>query len=303
MLLPEGNMTDIQRKQMTTVNQENVFVLNINGTFDDCQDIVKSAFKDKSFLKHDQVLLAVNSINWTRIIGQICYYFYLGMQINNFSRELCFSVPTGNFGNVFACYSAMKLGLPVKKIAVAVNENDILHRFFSKNLYKKELVNETLSPSMDITVASNFERLIYDFYLERDAEMCKNFFDNFPNSPISLSEDVWKKTHDLFCSSSIGDMETTEIMKKIYQDFNYVVDPHTAVGLCVSKIFGGSISSDLVVLSTAHPGKFLDSLKLAEIPTFEKHHILDEVLNKDEYSYSLEADQDQVFNFIKRNNH
>ena len=98
-------------------------------------------------------------------------------------------------------------------------------------------------------------------------------------------------------------METTEIMKKIYQDFNYVVDPHTAVGLCVSKIFGGPISSDLVVLSTAHPGKFLGSLKLAEILTFEKHHILDEVLNKDEYSYSLEADQDQVFNFIKRNNH
>ena len=286
-----------------TVNQENVFVLNINGTFDDCQDIVKSAFKDKSFLKHDQVLLAVNSINWTRIIGQICYYFYLCMKINNFSKQLCFSVPTGNFGNVFACYSAMKLGLPVKKIAVAVNENDILHRFFSKNLYKKELVNETLSPSMDITVASNFERLIYDFYLERDAETCKNFFDNFPNSPISLSKDVWKKTYDLFCSSSIGDVETTEIMKKIYKDFNYVVDPHTAVGLCVSKIFGGPISSDLVVLSTAHPGKFLDSLKLAEIPTFEKHHTLSEVLNKEEYSYSLETDQDQVFNFIKRNNH
>ena len=212
MLLPEGNMTDIQRKQMTTVNQENVFVLNINGTFDDCQDIVKSAFKDKSFLKHDQVLLAVNSINWTRIIGQICYYFYLCMKINNFSKQLCFSVPTGNFGNVFACYSAMKLGLPVKKIAVAVNENDILHRFFSKNLYKKELVNETLSPSMDITVASNFERLIYDFYLERDAETCKNFFDNFPNSPISLSEDVWKKTYDLFCSSSIGDVETLSLI-------------------------------------------------------------------------------------------
>lgn len=303
ILIPEGNMSEIQRKQMTTVDKSNVFPILADGTFDDCQDIVKSAFKDKSFLKHDQVLLAVNSINWTRIIGQICYYFYLCMKINNFSKQLCFSVPTGNFGNVFACYSAMKLGLPVKKIAVAVNENDILHRFFSKNLYKKELVNETLSPSMDITVASNFERLIYDFYLERDAETCKNFFDNFPNSPISLSEDVWKKTYDLFCSSSIGDVETTEIMKKIYKDFNYVVDPHTAVGLCVSKIFGGPISSDLVVLSTAHPGKFLDSLKLAEIPTFEKHHTLSEVLNKEEYSYSLEADQDQVFNFIKRNNH
>jgi len=156
---------------------------------------------------------------------------------------------------------------------------------------------------MDITVASNFERLIYDFYLERDAEMCKNFFDNFPNIPISLSEDLWKKTFDLFCSSSIGDIQTIEIMKKIYQDFNYVIDPHTAVGLCVSKMFGGPISSDLVVLSTAHPGKFLDSLKLAEIPTFKKHHILGEVLNKDECSYSLEADQDQVFNFIKINNH
>ena len=225
------------------------------------------------------------------------------MRINNFSKKLCFSVPTGNFGNVFACYSAMKLGLPVKEIAVAVNENDILHRFFSENLYKKESVNKTLSPSMDITVASNFERLIYDFYLERDAKMCKDFFDNFPNNPISLSEDVWKKTSQLFCSTSIKDLETTEIMKRIYQDFNYVVDPLTAVGVCASKIFGGPISSDLVVLSTAHPGKFLDSLKLASISSFEKHHVLDEVLNKKEYSYSLEADQDQVFNFIKRNNH
>ena len=303
MLLPEGNMTDIQRKQMTTVNKENVFVLNISGTFDDCQDIVKAAFKEKSFLKNDQVLLAINSINWIRIIGQICYYFYLGMKINNFSKELCFSIPTGNFGNVFACYSAMKLGLPVKEIAVAVNDNDILHRFFSKNLYKKEQVNNTLSPSMDITVASNFERLIYDFYLDRDAEKCKDFFDNFPNNSISLNEDIWKKTNNLFCSTSIGDIETTEIMKKMFLDFDYVVDPHTAVGICASKMFGGPISSDLVVLSTAHPGKFLDSLKLASIPVFKKHHVLDRVLNKEEYSYSMGADQDQIFNFIKSNNH
>ena len=302
MLLPEGNMTNIQRKQMTTVKKENVFVLNIEGTFDDCQDIVKAAFKEKYFLKSNQVLLAINSINWTRIIGQICYYFYLGLKINNLSKKLCYSIPSGNFGNVFACYSAMKLGLPVDRIGVSVNDNDILHRFFSNNIYKKESVSSTLSPSMDITVASNFERLVYDFYLERDAEKCKDFFANFPESSIVLEEEIWQKTSNLFCSTSTGDKETIEVMKKMHQDFNYVIDPHTAVGMCASKLFGGPISSPLVILSTAHPGKFLDSLKKANITSFKKHHVLEKVINKSEYSFSLEADQDQIFNFIKRNN-
>ena len=142
ILLPDGNMSEVQRKQMTTVNSKNVFALRVNGSFDDCQDIVKQAFQERSFLKSDQYLLAVNSINWVRIIGQICYYFYAAKkQINNFKEPLNFSVPTGNFGNVFACYSAYKMGMPLNKICCRCKYNNILHRFFSSNDYSKNVVS------------------------------------------------------------------------------------------------------------------------------------------------------------------
>ena len=170
ILLPEGNMSDVQRRQMTTVDSPNVYTLLIDGTFDDCQTIVKQAFNERPFVKNDQFLLAVNSINWVRIIGQICYYFYASLKISEFKEPLNFSVPTGNFGNVFACYSAHKMGMPLNKILVAVNDNNILHRFFSNNDYSKQKVSETVSPSMDISIASNFERLVYDFYTNRNAE-------------------------------------------------------------------------------------------------------------------------------------
>ena len=302
MLLPDGNMTDIQRKQMTTVNQENVFVLNIDGTFDDCQDIVKSAFKNKSFLKNDQVLLAVNSINWIRIIGQICYYFYLGMKINNFSKKLCFSVPTGNFGNVFACYSAMKLGLPVKEIAVAVNENDILHRFFSKNLYKKESVNKTLSPSMDITIASNFERLIYDFYLNRDSGMCSNLYSKFPTESIRLDEDIWKKSASLFLSYSIDDNSTFKCMKKYFENSGYIMDPHTAVAADAVSKLNDILENKTIILSTAHPAKFPNALQKADINLTNVPKNLQKVLGKKEISFKLNLFDNSIFEFIKDNN-
>ena len=172
ILLPEGRTSEIQRKQMTTINKSNVFPILIEGTFDDCQDIVKKGFKERNFIRNDQYLLAINSINWIRIIGQICYYFYAAIKLNQLTKPINYSVPTGNFGNVFACYSASKMGLPLSKIIVAVNSNDILHRFFKNNDYSKRIAIETLSPSMDISVASNFERLLYDFYLDRDANAC-----------------------------------------------------------------------------------------------------------------------------------
>ena len=197
IMLPNGNMSEVQQRQMSTIKSPNVFALRINGTFDDCQDLVKLAFKERDFLNKNQYLLAVNSINWTRIIGQICYYFYAYNQLHE-KGKLSFSIPTGNFGNVFACYSAQKMGLPINKISVAVNNNDILHRFFQKNDYSKQSVCETISPSMDISVASNFERLIYDLFLDRDASVCAEMFDNFPTSSIDLNMSVWKKKEDLF---------------------------------------------------------------------------------------------------------
>ena len=191
IMLPNGNMSEVQRRQMSTIKAPNVFALRINGTFDDCQDLVKLAFKKRDFLNADQYLLAVNSINWTRIIGQICYYFYAYNQLHQ-KGNINFSIPTGNFGNVFACYSAHKMGLPINKISVAVNNNDILHRFFSDNDYSKQFVHETISPSMDISVASNFERLIYDFFLDRNSSKCAAMFDNFPINSIELDSKTWQ---------------------------------------------------------------------------------------------------------------
>ena len=216
IMLPNGNMSEVQRRQMSTIKASNVFALRINGTFDDCQDLVKLAFKKRDFLNTDQYLLAVNSINWTRIIGQICYYFYAYNQLHN-KGNINFSIPTGNFGNVFACYSAHKMGLPINKISVAVNNNDILHRFFSDNDYSKQIVHDTVSPSMDISVASNFERLIYDFFLDRDSAKCAAMFDNFPANPIELNSKIWQKKDKLFSSSKVNDLDTKKIIQEIHQ--------------------------------------------------------------------------------------
>ena len=301
ILIPEGNMSEIQRKQMTTVNKDNVFPILANGTFDDCQDIVKRGFSERTFLKDNQYLLAINSINWVRIIGQICYYFYASLKINTFSMPLNFSVPTGNFGNVFACYAASKMGMPLSKIIVAVNSNDILDRFFRKNDYSKAKVNETISPSMDISVASNFERLLYDFYLEGDAQLCSELYLNFPNSKIEIDSNIWKKSSELFISYSSDDKATYECMKHYFNNFNYVMDPHTAVAADAVKELNNKLVGKTVILSTAHPAKFPLALKNAGLNTSIPNK-LSAVLNKKEVAKKLSSNDDSIFEFINNNN-
>ena len=301
ILIPEGNMSEIQRKQMTTVNKDNVFPILANGTFDDCQDIVKRGFSERTFLKDNQYLLAINSINWIRIIGQICYYFYASLKINTLSKQLNFSVPTGNFGNVFACYAASKMGMPLSKIIVAVNSNDILDRFFRKNDYSKAKVNETISPSMDISVASNFERLLYDFYLEGDAQLCSELYSNFPNSKIEIDSNIWKKSSELFISYSSDDKATYECMKHYFNNFNYVMDPHTAVAADAVKELNNKLVGKTVILSTAHPAKFPSALKNAGLNTSIPNK-LSAVLNKKEVAKKLSSNDDSIFEFINNNN-
>ena len=282
IMLPNGNMSEVQRRQMSTIKAANVFALRINGTFDDCQDLVKLAFKKRDFLKTDQYLLAVNSINWTRIIGQICYYFYAYNQLYK-KENLNFSIPTGNFGNVFACYSAHKMGLPINKISVAVNNNDILHRFFSSNDYSKQLVHETISPSMDISVASNFERLVYDFFLNRDSSKCAKMFDNFPIKPIELDVETWQRKDSLFSSSKVDDLETTAVA-------------------AVEAIKKSDSSNHFVVLSTAHPAKFPKVYEELNIEINSLPAALSGLFKKEEHLHSFDADYNQVADFIKLNN-
>ena len=300
ILLPNGNMSEVQRRQMSTIKASNVFALRIDGTFDDCQDLVKLAFKKRDFLNNDQYLLAVNSINWTRIIGQICYYFYAFNQLHQKSN-LNFSIPTGNFGNVFACYSAHKMGLPINKISVAVNENDILHRFFSDNNYSKQFVHETISPSMDISVASNFERLVYDLFLDRDSARCSKMFDNFPTNPIELDPITWQKKDHLFSSSKVNDLDTKKIIQETYKLFNYILDPHTAVA-AVEAFNKSDENNHYVVLSTAHPAKFPQVYEELDIEINSLPFALRDLFKKEEYLHSFDADYNQIVNFINRNN-
>ena len=302
ILIPDGNMSEIQRKQMTTVDKSNVFPILASGTFDDCQDVVKKGFKDRSFLKDSQYLLAVNSINWVRIIGQICYYFYAALKANEFSKPLNFSVPTGNFGNVFACYAASKMGMPLSKIIVAVNSNDILHRFFKDNDYSKNEVSETISPSMDISVASNFERLIYDFYLNRDSDMCSNLYVKFPAESIRLDEDIWKKSASLFLSYSIDDNSTFKCMKTYFENSGYIMDPHTAVAADAVTKLNDRLENNTIILATAHPAKFPNALEKADINLTNVPKNLQEVLNKKEISFKLSPFDNSIFEFIKDNN-
>jgi len=300
IMLPNGNMSEVQRRQMSTIKSSNVFALRINGTFDDCQDLVKLAFKKRDFLNNDQYLLAVNSINWTRIIGQICYYFYAYNQLHQ-KGNLNFSIPTGNFGNVFACYSAHKMGLPIKKISVAVNNNDILHRFFSDNDYSKQFVHETISPSMDISVASNFERLIYDFFLDRNSSKCAAMFDNFPIDSIELESKTWQKKDNLFSSSKVNDLDTKKIIQEIFQSFGYILDPHTAVAVA-EALDKSDQGNPYVVLSTAHPAKFPKIYEELGIEINFLPAALKGLFQKEESLHTFDADYNQIINFINLNN-
>ena len=300
IMLPNGNMSEVQRRQMSTIDVKNIFALRVNGTFDDCQDLVKHAFKQRDFLNSDQYLLAVNSINWTRIVGQICYYFYAFNRLHS-KGDLNFSVPTGNFGNVFACYSAHQMGLPINKISVAVNDNDILHRFFSDNDYSKQATLQTISPSMDISVASNFERLVYDFFLERDASGCAKLFDQFPTNPIQLDEDIWNKKNKLFSSSRVSDDHTKELIRKIFHSQDYILDPHTAIALD-EALNQSDENNHYIVLSTAHPAKFPKvyeelGINLSNIPK-----ALTGLYEKPERLHTFDAKYDEIVNFIKQNN-
>ena len=302
ILIPEGSMSEIQRKQMTTVNKNNVFPILANGTFDDCQDIVKQGFSERTFLKESQYLLAVNSINWVRIIGQICYYFYASLKVNKLSQPLNFSIPTGNFGNVFACYAASKMGMPLSKIIVAVNSNDILDRFFKNNDYSKIAVSETISPSMDISIASNFERLLYDFYLNRDSDLCSKLYSKFPESNIQINDDLWKKSSKLFLSYSSKDSSTYHCMKSFYNNFNYVMDPHTAVAADAVERLDNKLRNKTIILSTAHPAKFPDVIKDAGLSIEAIPKKLNEVIHKEEVAIKLNAENNSIFEYIKENN-
>ena len=292
VLHPNNRISPVQRKLMTTVEDKNVFNIAIEGNFDDCQNIVKSMFSDLDFSKSIN-MSGVNSINWARIIAQSVYYFYSYFKLNK--ETVSFSVPTGNFGDVFAGYLAKKMGLPIDKLIVATNENDILHRAISKGDYVSKKVKETLSPSMDIQLASNFERLIY-YVNNSDSDITADIMKKIKQNSYHIEKNNLETIQKDFVSESCNEQETLDIIKNNFKDNNIILDPHTAVGVGVANKLS---FNDCVVLSTAHPCKFPNATNNA----INKHEKLPEelqnVLEKDENFEVLKNNTENVKDFIK----
>ena len=293
VLHPHNKISSVQRKLMTTTKKKNVFNLAINGNFDDCQNLVKSMFSDTKFANSIN-MSGVNSINWARIVAQTVYYFFSYFKIGK--EKISFSVPTGNFGDVYAGYIAKKMGLPLGKLIVATNQNDILHRAISKGDYKSSKVQETISPSMDIQVASNFERLLYDLY-GKNSEKVKKVMMSIKDNTYKIEQSILVKLQNDFDSESLNETEILNTIRNFYEENKIVIDPHTAIGVGVIKKLN---LRDVVILATAHPCKFPIAIEKA-ISKIEKlpeslNYIYDKVENFEVISKDLE----KVKKFITR---
>ena len=296
VLHPHNRVSSVQRKLMTTGKEQNVINIAINGNFDDCQNLVKSMFADKIF-SNEIRMSGVNSINWARIIAQSVYYFYSYFLVEDKDRPLNFSVPTGNFGDVYAGYLAKKMGLPINKLVVATNQNDILHRAISKGSYEVEKVTETISPSMDIQIASNFERLIYDLNDCDDAKTINAMKDIREKGKYIIDQERLNKINTDFLSSKMSEEEVLETIKKVYDKFDIVLDPHSAIGYgAFDKV---NLSGNNIVLATAHPCKFPDAIKNAINLKAELPKELMYILNEKENFDIIDNNIDKVKQHIK----
>src|SRR6478609_4652957 len=229
ILHPHQRVSDVQRRQMTTVLAPNIHNIAVQGNFDDCQQMVKDSFADQSFL-NGKPLVAVNSINWARIMAQVVYYFYAAVQLGGPHRAMQFSVPTGNFGDIFAGYVAKRMGLPIAQLIIATNRNDILHRFMSGNKLEKTELMHTLSPSMDIMISSNFERMLFELH-DRDGAAIDKLMADFKNGAVSIDASRFAKARELFSSLAVDDAQTCKTIADVLEESEYLLDPHSAIGV------------------------------------------------------------------------
>ena len=300
IMFPEGKTSSVQEKQMTTVMDSNIHSIAIDGSFDDCQSLLKEVFRDVSF-KEDLKLGAVNSVNWARVLAQTVYYFSIYIQLG-MPRAFQVAVPTGNFGNIFSAYVAKQMGLPIEKLILATNQNDILHRFFETGLYRRDEVFFTSSPAMDIQVASNFERYLFYVYRSR-LDKFKNFINSFESSgsaKIDLSDLPPK--NDGFVTSSVSDMETMERIRLTYERTGYILDPHTAVGLDAG-LRKRNNEIPLVTLATAHPAKFPLLLEEALPEAQVSHPIIDSLEGLPTRKSHIKNDSSALKEFIEAIGH
>ncbi|MDO8982957.1 threonine synthase [Cypionkella sp.] len=259
ILYPHGRVSDVQRRQMTTPSEANVYALAMDGDFDDCQARVKDMFNDFAF--RDGVRLAgVNSINWARVLAQVVYYFYAAVALGAPERSVSFTVPTGNFGDIFAGYIARKMGLPIEQLVIATNQNDILDRAMKTGDYVQNGVTPTISPSMDIQVSSNFERALFDAY-GRDGTAVSVLMDELKAGGFHISQGAMGMLRETFASGRCSEAETTATMQRIFAETGEILCPHSAVGVKVAEEHLGD--APMITLATAHPAKFPDAVEAA----------------------------------------
>lgn len=299
ILHPHGKVSEVQRRQMTTVTGDNIYNIAIEGNFDQAQDMVKASFGDQSFLKGERKLVAVNSINWARIMSQIVYYFYSALNLGGPVRPMAYSVPTGNFGDIFAGYMAKKMGLPIEQLIIATNKNDVLHRLMSKNKYEVHPLMHTITPSMDIAVSSNFERLLFDLY-GRDGEALSELMGrmNAKTDVVELDEEKLAKARELFDSYAVDEDATIKIMQDVFEETGYLLDPHTAIGVKAAREVRRNNNIPMVTLGTAHPVKFEEAVLRAGYEMPKLPHHLSDLMDREERLDVLPADLKAVHQFI-----
>ena len=296
ILHPKGKISQIQEKQMTTVLDENVFNIAIEGTFDDGQRIIKEVFNELDF-KDRYNLGAVNSINFARVMAQTVYYFFSAFRFNEKypGAPLVFSVPTGNFGDIYAGYLAKKMGLPIKKLILATNENDILYRVLTTGKYEVKEVHQSISPSMDIQIASNFERFLYDL-LDRDAEKLVQKMDQLNQTgSLSINEQEMAKASELFIPARIDTARVETCIRKFAKE-GYILDPHTAIGVAAAE---DHCEDRAICLATAHPGKFKDSVEEILKSKIELPEVLSSLFNKESRCLTTPAKTEAILDVIR----
>jgi len=262
ILYPDGRVSDVQRRQMTTPAEDNVHALALAGSFDDCQAIVKGLFADTNF-RNGVRLSGVNSINWARIVAQVVYYFTAAVALGGPRRPVSFTVPTGNFGDIFAGFVAARMGLPIERLVVATNVNDILARTLETGRYEVHSVVPTSSPSMDIQVSSNFERLLFEAS-GRDAGAVCRWMDGLRQSgAFTLDDKTLGAIRGRFAASRVDEAECAATIGRFHAEAGYLADPHTAIGFAAAERWPGNTQTPMVTLSTAHPAKFPDAVEAA----------------------------------------
>ena len=297
MLHPDGRVSEVQRRQMTTVIADNVYNIALGGTFDDCQDLVKALFADHA-LRDELGLSAVNSINWARVMGQIAYYFAAAARLAVPDEALTFVVPTGNFGNVYSAYVARQMGLPISRLVVASNRNDILYRFFANGEMSILGVEPSLSPSMDIQVSSNFERLIFDL-MDRDGAAVDAAMRAFrADGVLPDAAALCDGARGLFEGHRVDDAETLDVIRDVHAQTGVLLDPHTAVGVGAARKTPRD-GLKRVVLATAHPAKFPDAVEQATglRPALPMH--LSDLLTHPEEATAIDNEFDAVRDFVR----